>query len=260
MVGVLSFLLLSGGIVTFTLGIVVVNTVRIDNEWTQLPPTDNPGLGSLMVIFGFLTFFVGVLGIYSYRMRMRKYVIRFIIAAAITGSVLVTVGKLLFQGGHLNSDVIEMLCKGADNWKGPEQNNLNVEYNKAVQNYVCSEQCPCWTGLDNMYVKLVSNVSEPVLNSWNRTMDLNSTNPDYSPIVFREAKNQSFHSWKDCYERVLKNQIAKGSPELRHVKEYIDKGGYAFMRQAEDRFRCAGMCQIGIFFPTYGLSVHGGLP
>lgn len=150
-------------------------------------------------------------------------------------------------------DTAGLMCNSFQQVVKGGQNKLNIDYNNAVQNYVCSQQCPCYEGPNKENLDLWTKIGESEFNVWNRTKVTNSNNKAFTPIVFTPKKEASYGSWLECYNKLLKPTVNTDS-KLKAVKDFIDKGGLEFMQDAEEKLRCAGFCDRALFYVTLDIS------
>jgi hypothetical protein len=74
-------------------------------------------------------------------------------------------------------------------------------------------------------------------------------------LVWAGAGETGVTSWRNCYDTVLKAQIASDNSEnAKKIKEFLEKGGLDFFAETEEKLSCAGACKVPLFYVTRDLS------
>jgi len=77
----------------------------------------------------------------------------------------------------------------------------------------------------------------------------------YAPIVPFKWQTGGYSTWNECYDHVSKTQQSPVTPKTQELlKNFFAKGGYNFLKQIEEDFNCAGICDVPLFFMTKNIS------
>jgi hypothetical protein len=175
--------------------------------------------------------------------------------------VLLIVGAIMggFVGKGLFNKLHKQACKNSD--------KLFAEHVEAIDMALCTNDCPCTKGKNGEYEKYWTSLPQKTLRKYNRVgkvSDLkqyekqdwnkNGDNADVLPLVFKNG-DETFTSFYQCYMDVKKSKMEK-YPEKRpkNVKDFFDKGGYGFMQEMEEKYDCASVCNVPLFYIARDIS------
>lgn len=68
-----------------------------------------------------------------------------------------------------------------------------------------------------------------------------SSNPD-----------ETVPDWYSCYEKTLQNRWESDSNS--DAAQFIDQGGYEFVKNFEEQFDCGGVCEVPLFYMSRPIS------
>lgn len=123
----------------------------------------------------------------------------------ILGLILLILGVVIIGfAGELVDTTQKTICE-AD---ASSNQDIANKYNEAVQQYVCSEICPCPAGNDSATQKLWSTYDEASFNEWGRTKKTENQgeNKGLYWVLPTETDKKSYATWRECYDGVLKAQ------------------------------------------------------
>ena len=203
-VGAISIFVMVLGLCTAVLGAIAMTKVAKKSKWGSLSTLGSSGLGIAILILGLVVILVGCFGFATCRWKRVWFTAPFVLLSLIVAVVLMILGILMLQSASSIDDTSAAFCRGINHISSNGLNDFNIDYNNAVQNFVCSEQCPCYEGKNKTNLELWASVQESELNAWNRTLLKTSGKKSYLPLVFTSDTNAAFGSWKECYEKVLK--------------------------------------------------------
>lgn len=81
-----------------------------------------------------------------------------------------------------------------------------------------------------------------------------------APIVpFTWKQNDAYTSWGDCYNKALKakneqTDASKKTTSQKQVDSFFQRGGFNFLKQIENDYDCAGVCDVPLFYVTKDIS------
>lgn len=77
-----------------------------------------------------------------------------------------------------------------------------------MQNYVCSELCPCPVGAENANKLLWESYDDAIFTEWKRTKASTVSEAEKTAGVTKlwwtEDETKAYGTWRDCYNKVLK--------------------------------------------------------
>ena len=104
----------------------------------------------LSLFGGCFTILTGLLGMAAVKWRKPYFTCPFATMSLIAGLVLILAGVLSIQFGKLSETILDRMCDEFSN----ETDYIRAQYKQNIDAYMCSPQCPCWTGYEEREAKL----------------------------------------------------------------------------------------------------------
>jgi hypothetical protein len=134
-VGVVSALLLTCGVITAALGTLQMGVVQRRNNWARLTAFDQSGYGTSILILGALVILLGMLGFATCKCKKPCFTFPFVFFTFVLGLGLVIVGiVILGAAGDFVDRAQELACKQVDN-----DSIVAKSYREAVTDWYCTE-------------------------------------------------------------------------------------------------------------------------
>ena len=191
------------GIVSAVYGTVTMGIIQKPNAWTGVSELNNQVLGIAVLIFGILNILLGIFAFCVQSCKKPFISGIFIILAFIIGLAMLIVGFVVMGGA---SEFVDKTQKDVCGLADSATSKLAENYNKAVQQYVCTDACPCYAGADGTTKTLWGTYEESLFTEWGRTNapKVEGAENANAPMVWLEVEAGTFSSWKQCYNEVLK--------------------------------------------------------
>jgi ABC-type transport system involved in multi-copper enzyme maturation permease subunit len=199
-VGAISVVVVIAGIICIILGAIQMGSVQKPDNWSGMPAFDQSGLGIGILVLGAIALLTGLCGFATCKCKKPCFTIPFILLTLVIGVIVLIIGLLILGAAKgLVDDAQAKLCDAVSVSEGGKE--VSYKYNQAVQNFVCSQTCPCPTGANGEIEKMWTTMDEATFNEWNRTKKATAdTAKGYAPLIFTSDTTKSFASWRDCYE------------------------------------------------------------
>lgn len=121
---------------------------------------------------------------------------------------------------------------------------------------MCTEECPCFSGKDGE--------ATPVSDLWKGYSDADFSNAgaDKADLFFSDIKDGTVDTWLECFERTKKEADSETDDDSKKTKQdnvakitaFMKSEGFDFMKSAEDKFSCGGVCKPPMFFLTKSIT------
>lgn len=226
------------------------------------------------MIAGILCVITGILGFLTGKCRQSKlsciFSLPYIILALVSGILLLAVAGL--ASGQATDQLLEQACQAPVDGTTLEL-KVKQEYGKLVDKLMCApEVCPCPADVD--VVKIWGEIPEEELRSFDRIANFGQYKPeefekiartgpyDADVIVFSYEATGSVRTYKECYDKGLKPTFdaEKGKAEadkdpklaetMKMVDKFFDAGGYELLADFEEKYNCASICSVPLFYLT----------
>ncbi len=148
-------------------------------------------------------------------------------------------GIIIIVSGNISKNQLTKTCQ--KDLKGIFKHFLLLDdYFKLIDNYLCSDECPCYFNKNSTYEKFknpqLNNVSSELIDSINFNKNVNLIDNNY----YYEF------NFNNCSEKVKEKAFIKfilHSEENRKYFENINhEKFFKFWRKIENKFKCSGWC------------------
>jgi hypothetical protein len=148
-------------------------------------------------------------------------------------------GIIIIVSGNISKNQLTKTCQ--KDLKGIFKHFLLLDdYFKLIDNYLCSDECPCYFNKNSTYEKFknpqLNNVSSKLIDSINFNKNVNLIDNNY----YYEF------NFNNCSEKVKEKAFIKfilHSEENRKYFENINhEKFFKFWRKIENKFKCSGWC------------------
>lgn len=255
-VGAISVIIVIVGIISVILGAIQMGAVQKPNSWSGIDAFDQSGLGIGILVLGAIAILIGLCGFLTCKCKKPWFTVPFMLLTFVIGVIILIIGLVILgAAAGLVDDLQAKLCQSISQSANGSQ--LSYKYNQAVQNFVCSQTCPCPAGDNNEIEKLWTTMDEATFNEWNRTKKSTAeAAKGYAPLIFSKNATGSYASWRDCYDKVLVSQATATATNenLKAVAAFVKDGGLDFLADSESKLKCAGVCKTALFYVTLPVS------
>ena len=149
-------------------------------------------------------------------------------------------GIIIIVSGNISKNQLTKTCQKDLN--GIFKHFLLLDdYFKLIDNYLCSDECPCYFNKNSTYEKFknpqLNNVSSELIDSINFNKNVN--------LIENNNNNYEFN-FNNCSEKVKEKAFYKfilQKDDNRKYFENIDNEKFfKFWRKIENKFKCSGWC------------------
>lgn len=145
-VGLIGFILAIFGV--FQMGVVQKDEV-IKSDF-EVPGLDESGFGVGLLLLGIFAIILAVLGCLAAKKLTNCFTIPYIVLTFLVGLIILILALVVLGAGSKYVDKFqEKGCK-----KLTKKTEITEAYNNAISKWVCSDECPCWSGPDKSTEKL----------------------------------------------------------------------------------------------------------
>lgn len=201
-VAIISFVISVLALVLMITGGIVSGYIDLSQYGTPLMEKQTK-LGIGVIIMGFFILVIGIFGCLTCKFKKPYFAVPFIVATGVLGLIILVVGALMTGHDELIEKARGSLCG--------ENSKMDIQYNRAVSNFVCSEACKCPLGEGGKNKKLWESYDETFFNKWGRTKS-NTAKAGYDMLYWAAEGEDSYETWIKCYDEEIIPLKAPGVP------------------------------------------------
>lgn len=242
--------------------------IGVDKYNVDLGVAKNAALAAVALVGGVLALLISICGCCTVKFQNPFVTCPFVICSFLIG-LLCLIGGALVIGGKTQQAILQTTCRDPN----PALNNMSgrevarKEYGAIVDTVMCSKDlCPC----DNSNGQMTfwkAQTNETFLKTYRRSWTTGTDTPDRQNSASTETVKMSFaaagaaskfNTYAECWDGKIKTMPATSkmmkNKYFKQAKDYLDKGGWAFLTDLEKNLNCAGLCATPLFYMTKPLS------
>lgn len=236
----------------------IIGAVLAGYGYTAIDGTDTtPGVGSYKTEFkvdknvagaslamagGVLAVLISCLGFLTAYCRNPLVTCPFGICSFIVGILALAVAGVVFANS-VSQELYKKACETSSEQFGGESGvtYMKKQYSQVVDDIMCTTACPC--DQTDFNAGGFQNIEATKLLKFGTGGRANGAAT--SPVITLTTQASGagvYKKYEECYKAVVDKASFETSGNAASVKEFVKNGGYAFMKDLESKFKCAGVC------------------